>query len=59
MRRQINYLIWQDGQVRLIETNFNKNILSFINSDKTDIDLINKYFDEFGNFNFKSYIEFI
>jgi type IV secretion system protein VirB4 len=59
MRRQINYLIWQDGQVRLIETNFNKNILSFINSDKTDIDLINKYFDEFGNFKFKSYIEFI
>jgi type IV secretion system protein VirB4 len=59
MRRQMNYLIWQDGKVRLIETNFNKNILSFINSDRADIDFINQYFDEFGYFKFESFIEVI
>ena len=59
MRRKMNYLIWQDGRVRLIETNLNKIILSFINSDKNDIDFINKYIDEFGFFNFESYIEVI
>ena len=57
MQRKRNYLIWQDGLVRLIDTNFNKTILSFINSDKYDIKNLNKFFSVDGSFEFEYYLK--
>ena len=59
MQRKRNYLIWQDGLVRLIDTNFNKTILSFINSDKYDIKNLNKFFSIDGSFEFEYYLKTI
>ena len=56
MKRKMNYLIWQDGLVRLIDTHFNETIFSFLNSDKPDIDNFNKFMSSDGKFEFEKFI---
>ena len=56
MKRKMNYLIWQDGLVRLIDTHFNETIFSFLNSDKPDIDNYNKFMSSDGKFEFEKFI---
>jgi len=56
MKRKFNYLIWQDGFVRLIETNISKNIFAFLNSDALDIDYMKSFIDMQNNFDFDKFI---
>jgi len=56
MKRKMNYLIWQDGIVRLIDTHFNKTIFSFLNSDKPDIDNFNMFMNSDDEFEFEKFI---